>query len=327
MSFKHKHSILGGTFDYLHAGHKHFLEAALKVSEKLTIGLVASDALLKNKQFVYSVQDYDAREKSLREFISGSKRGDRVKIIPIDDFYGTALSDKSIDAIFVTEHGLENAKIINEKRQDIGLETLPINLVEFLYGNDKKIISSTRIRKGEINRMGFAYTTLFGHDLNLPDDLRKDVRVLGKVLPNILDLKKEIYNLKFVIAVGDVVMANLLSVDFTPNVGIIDFKTEREAFYHDIKLKIDLETNNNPGKISANAARAVNTAVEESLASDKPQAIRVNGEEDLLTLPAIMFSPLSSIVLYGLPPDQGVVAVSVTEDKKEQIRKVLEKFE
>jgi len=51
----------------------------------------------------------------------------------------------------------------------------------------------------------------------------------------------------------------------------------------------------------------------------------IDGEEDLLTLPAILLAPLSSLVLYG-QWDRGAVMVEVTEEMKNQVKKLLERF-
>lgn len=51
----------GGTFDYLHYGHKILLSISLiAVSEHLTIGL-SGEALLKNKQHREFMQSYKTR--------------------------------------------------------------------------------------------------------------------------------------------------------------------------------------------------------------------------------------------------------------------------
>ena len=52
----------------------------------------------------------------------------------------------------------------------------------------------------------------------------------------------------------------------------------------------------------------------------------VKGEEDLLALPAILFAPLNSVVLYG-QIDLGVVMVEVTEEKKKGVEEILKKFQ
>ena len=54
--------------------------------------------------------------------------------------------------------------------------------------------------------------------------------------------------------------------------------------------------------------------------------IVIDGEEDLLALPAILLAPLKSMVLYG-QMDLGVVLVEVTEEMKEKVAGLVKKFE
>ena len=51
--------------------------------------------------------------------------------------------------------------------------------------------------------------------------------------------------------------------------------------------------------------------------------IRVEGEEDLLALPAVMLAPNGSLVFYGQPPiagPSGVVMIKVNDEKKEEFQ-------
>ena len=61
------------------------------------------------------------------------------------------------------------------------------------------------------------------------------------------------------------------------------------------------------------------------LLTHKHVSMFVEGEEDLLALPSIVFSPLQSLVLYGMA-NQGVVVVEVTEESKEWARVMVDKF-
>ena len=63
----------------------------------------------------------------------------------------------------------------------------------------------------------------------------------------------------------------------------------------------------------------------EAFASKKPIRIFVRGEEDLATLPVILLAPLGAVVLYG-QPDEGVVLVKVTKEKKRELRALFEKL-
>ena len=61
------------------------------------------------------------------------------------------------------------------------------------------------------------------------------------------------------------------------------------------------------------------------LASDGRVKIVVDGEEDLATLPAIVYAPLGSAVVYG-QPNEGSVAVVVTPERKEYAKSIMDKM-
>ncbi|HOP09469.1 MAG TPA: DUF359 domain-containing protein, partial [Candidatus Methanofastidiosa archaeon] len=54
--------------------------------------------------------------------------------------------------------------------------------------------------------------------------------------------------------------------------------------------------------------------------------IFIDGEEDLATLPAIFFAPEGAIVVYG-QPDEGIVIVNVTDEKKKEVYSILSRME
>ena len=53
--------------------------------------------------------------------------------------------------------------------------------------------------------------------------------------------------------------------------------------------------------------------------------IVVDGEEDLATLPAILYAPLGSVVIYG-QPNEGSVLVNVTSEMKLKIDKFMKQM-
>jgi uncharacterized protein (UPF0218 family) len=84
----------------------------------------------------------------------------------------------------------------------------------------------------------------------------------------------------------------------------------------------EISVENQPGGISREALKAV----EKALKSKGEFKIKVNGEEDLLTLPAVKYAPLGSIVLYG-QPNEGLVGVEVNEANKKKIEAMLREME
>jgi len=66
-------------------------------------------------------------------------------------------------------------------------------------------------------------------------------------------------------------------------------------------------------------------AIKEALQTNIHTHIIVEGEEDLLTLIAVLYAPEKSIIVYG-QPRCGIVLVEANFDKKEQVKKLLKEM-
>jgi hypothetical protein len=126
-----------------------------------------------------------------------------------------------------------------------------------------------------------------------------------------------------IIAVGDRVSENLIKSGLLPDVAIVDSKIMRKSVE---PLKFDAEKTfniiNPAGTITDEAYQTVGKAV--NLAGRTK--VLVDGEEDLLTLAAVLSAPDGSIVVYG-QPRTGIVVVSVSEDTKIKFRKIVDRME
>lgn len=129
------------------------------------------------------------------------------------------------------------------------------------------------------------------------------------------------------ISVGDVTTFHLLEVGIIPDICIVDNRTKRKPVSSNVSSRNmdkgydELSVDNPAGIITDELIKTLC----EAFASEKTIRIFVRGEEDLATLPVILLAPLGSVVLYG-QPDEGVVFVRVTEEKKEEIRTLFEKL-
>ncbi len=63
-------------------------------------------------------------------------------------------------------------------------------------------------------------------------------------------------------------------------------------------------------------------AIEDALESGEHTHIVVRGEEDLLTLIAVLYAPETAFVVYG-QPHSGIVVVRATSEKKAQVKEYL----
>ena len=120
------------------------------------------------------------------------------------------------------------------------------------------------------------------------------------------------------IAVGDVVTYHLLRAGRRPDIAIIDGYTEREVVRSAVEAVTTagdervIEATNPPGTLTDDLLAALTAALED----DGPVTIRVDGEEDLTTLPAILVARTGATVVYG-QPGEGIVRVAVTPESRQ----------
>lgn len=139
---------VGGTFDKFHQGHQILLQKAFQIGEKVLIG-VTSDEFARSKG---KIEPCNTRMSNLKSTLK--KYGDRYHISRLDDSYGPAIKKDDIQALVVSEQTEPTAVKINQIRKKRGLKALDIITINMVLAEDGKPISSTRIRKGEIDETG-----------------------------------------------------------------------------------------------------------------------------------------------------------------------------
>jgi len=138
-----------------------------------------------------------------------------------------------------------------------------------------------------------------------------------------LDLKAAVK----LIAVGDMTAFYLLKASIVPDVVIVDNKTKRMPIPDHVVKSLDhdsyktVEVKNPPATLT----KELMDMIRESLQEADRIKIVVDGEEDLATLPAILYAPLGSVVVYG-QPNEGSVMVKVTTDKKKHIEELMKQM-
>jgi uncharacterized protein (UPF0218 family) len=130
-----------------------------------------------------------------------------------------------------------------------------------------------------------------------------------------------------VIAVGDVVTYHLTAASAPPKVAVVDGKTEREAVTHEIAggmpdLDREVDVESEPATISEELLEALVEAID----AERSTLIRVVGEEDLATLPAVVAAPLDASVVYG-QPGEGMVLANVTSALQDRALELCELLE
>jgi uncharacterized protein (UPF0218 family)/phosphopantetheine adenylyltransferase len=332
-----RHALVAGTFDHLHQGHHKLLLTALHSAEKLSCGLTRP-GLTKTKPLASLIEPRTTRLNALSRLLPPHS------IFPLTDPLEPAASSNQFDSIIASTATRSTVDKINQLRLKRNLEPLKTILINLVKASDSQILSSTRIRQGQINRQGFAYHQIFpqAKTLKLPSlhhhHFKKPFDTLLKGSPTHLAwsglqakqlLKKQPSLLT--IAVGDIAVITLLQQKIPLNLALVDLKTQRRALFRNLDAlglhpNADHTVPNPPSTLTPQLIGSLKSALTPSLQPQTiHQTILVRGEEDLAVLPTVLLSPLNTAIFYG-QPHQGLVYIRVTETNKQKALDLLRKF-
>jgi GTP-dependent dephospho-CoA kinase len=124
-----------------------------------------------------------------------------------------------------------------------------------------------------------------------------------------------------VTTVGDVVSRETLATGIQVNLRIVDQMTLRKSISPvEIKAERTYRVRNPAGLITREAWDAIKEALRH-----KDAVIFVDGEEDLLAIPAILESPDKAFIVYG-QPSQGLVVVTASAAMKQEVRRMMDRM-
>ena len=145
---KYEKVAVGGTFDHFHKGHEKLLNKAFEIGNYIMVGVTSNEFGGRKG----NIEPCSKRMSELEEFLQ--KFDSRYTVKRLEEPYGPTVHDPQIDAIVVSRETEPVAHKINEIRHEKGIKSLEIFVIDWVLAEDGKPISSTRIRKGEIDRNG-----------------------------------------------------------------------------------------------------------------------------------------------------------------------------
>lgn len=166
----------------------------------------------------------------------------------------------------------------------------------------------------------------------LPDRLRGELKdPIGPVFTDAETLLSHVDGP--LITVGDVVTHHLVRAGAVPDIAVVDGMTKRDLVEGPVEATVDdlaasdseylpVTVFNRPAVLSRELLIELRAAV----LRDRPTLLRVEGEEDLATVPALVVAPLGASVVYG-QPDEGMVLVEVTEAVKREMHDLLSRMD
>jgi pantetheine-phosphate adenylyltransferase len=144
---------VGGTFDVMHKGHWFLLEETFNVGDQAVVG-ITTDEFVASMKKNHKVDTYENRLEDVKEFLKEKGYLDRAIIVPLYDSYGPTIESDEIEGIVVSEETESTAEVINQKRVNRGRKPLLIFVITMVLAEDGRPISSTRVRKQEVDRYG-----------------------------------------------------------------------------------------------------------------------------------------------------------------------------
>ncbi len=162
--------------------------------------------------------------------------------------------------------------------------------------------------------------------MKLPENFRKQLKIpLGDLIKeeevNKENILNKINSESIIITIGDKTTENIIHFGITPQIQIIDGleKRSQRNIPVDDTINTNLSCRNPPGEITEESMQVIQKA----FSCESPVRITVDGEEDLLVIPACVFAPENSFVMYG-QPNEGVVIIRVTPEIKAKVQKILD---
>ena len=128
------------------------LARSFEAGEEVVIGLT-SDAFAQ-KEGKTPDQTYKERRAALEAFIRRKFPRRKYLIAKLDDYFGPGIASPDVQAIVVSRETAKRVSIANSLREAKGYPPLEVVTVDYVLADDSKPISSTRIRKGELDAEG-----------------------------------------------------------------------------------------------------------------------------------------------------------------------------
>jgi len=308
---------LGGTFDHFHIGHQRFLEYAAEFADHLVVGITTPE-LTAHKLLAQSIESFETRKQAVESFLTA--KGISGETFSLNDQFGPTLKDSQVEAVAVTEHTVTGGEAINQERTKLGLSPLPVHISTLVRDEHGDVISSTRIRLGEINRTGQLYKDLLQNGVTLTEAQTAFFKQpQGKLLSDVPKITVSVP----IATVGDVVSESFLQAKVDVSLVVFDRKSARQAYTSSVLTEPTQTLFNPAGRISTELSDWLRQFCQQLSHEWLPrtQFLYIEGEEDLATVALVLLAPLQLRVYYG-QPNQGIVELIIDEALKERFANV-----
>ncbi|KAJ1924393.1 hypothetical protein IWQ60_005235 [Tieghemiomyces parasiticus] len=148
-------TVIGGTFDHLHSGHKLLLTMTVWATRSVLHCGLSDEPLLKNKKFRDQLEPYQRRCKRVDGFLRKINPRLDYRIVPLLDPFGPSVQEPDMQAIVCSGETLAGAEAVNQERRKRNYPELALLVVNVIShesasgpGTDFSLkLSSTAIRE------------------------------------------------------------------------------------------------------------------------------------------------------------------------------------
>ncbi|KAJ1916047.1 hypothetical protein IWQ60_008234 [Tieghemiomyces parasiticus] len=148
-------TVIGGTFDHLHSGHKLLLTMTVWATRSVLHCGLSDEPLLKNKKFRDQLEPYQRRCERVDGFLRKINPRLDYRIVPLLDPFGPSVQEPGMQAIVCSGETLAGAEAVNQERRKRNYPELALLVVNVIShesasgpGTDFSLkLSSTAIRE------------------------------------------------------------------------------------------------------------------------------------------------------------------------------------
>jgi len=137
----------------MHKGHWFLLEETFNVGERAIVGVTTDEFAVSLKK-QHEIDSYVNRRRDVVEFLKEKGFLERAEIVPLRDPFGPTIDSDILEGLIVSEETEITAEVINKMRVKQGRKPLLIFVITMVLADDGKPISSTRVRRQEVDRYG-----------------------------------------------------------------------------------------------------------------------------------------------------------------------------
>ena len=161
--------------------------------------------------------------------------------------------------------------------------------------------------------------------MHLPENMREALKKPMGLLLQDTDVTKEnvlktVPKEAYLITVGDATTEKMIAFGLGPSLQLVDSLEKRHRRALPVgNVRTTMHCTNPAAQITDESIGVIKKALVEK----PPVRIIVDGEEDLLVLPSVLYAPDDSVIMYG-QPNEGLVIVKINDEIRKKAKEIMD---